>query len=142
MSFDIVVSHGSDTEQPNPHEGIINTILFLMMVIYVAYIFIDDSLTNLLKKIDNVKDLEQIADTLQNKFHELAIAVKDSLEKKGVSLNNVKMLIDQKLKHKIRTDEEKGMEKYRQELLELKSMDDLFYFLHEHDFLAILIMFY
>ena len=129
--------HENDPEQSDCHKGIIDTILFLMMVIYVTYIFID-SLTDLLQKIESVNDLEEIAHTLQNKFYELTIAIKDSLEKKGVSLNNVKLLIDQKLKHKIRTDEEKGMEKYRKKLHELKNMDELFHFLHEHDFFGYL----
>ena len=68
----------------------------------------------------------------------MTIAIKKTLEKKGVSLNDVKLLIDPKLKHKIRTDEEKGMEKYRKELHELKNMDELFHFLHEHDFFGYL----
>ena len=129
--------HGYDTEQSDRHEGIIDTILFLMMVIYVTYIFIG-SLTNLLKKIENEQDLEEIAHTLQNKFHELTIAIKKSLEKNRVSLNDVKLLIDQKLKHKICIYEEKGMVKYRKEIRELKNMDELFHFLHEHDFFGYL----
>ena len=81
-----------------------------------------------------MEDLEQIARTLQTVFHKLPIAVKYSLQNNGIGLKDVILLIDQKLKHDSRIKSKPEIEKYRQELRKLTNMDDLFLFLHEHDF--------
>ena len=91
------------------------------------FLFVD-LLTDLLKKIDEMKDLKQIAQTLQKIFRKLPIAVKHSLRNKGIKLNDVILLIDQKLYHDGRTKWKQEMEKYRQELCKISNMDDLFFF--------------
>ena len=93
-----------------------------------------DLLTDLLQKIEEMKDLKQIARTLQKIFWKLPIAVKHSLRNKGIELNDVILLIDQKLYHDSRTKWKQDIEKYRQELRKISDMDNLFLFLHQHDF--------
>ena len=44
-----------------------------------------------------MKDLEQIGHTLQNIFYKLPIAAKHSLQNKRIGLNDMTLLIDQKL---------------------------------------------
>ena len=84
-----------------------------------------------------MKDLEQIACKLQRMFQKLSIAVKCSLLEKEIELSNVILLIDQKLSFHSRTkwnSKMKEVEKYQQELCKISNMDDLFLFLHRHDF--------
>ena len=99
--------------------------------------FFVDLLTDLYQKIDEMKDLEQITCQLQNFFSKLPIAVKHSLRSKGIELNDVILLIDQKLYFHSRTkwnSKMKEVERYQQELCKISNMDDLFLFLHRHDF--------
>ena len=93
-----------------------------------------DLLTNLLKTINGVTELKQIADSLQDHFHRLTFKVKDSLLSNGISLDEVKLFVDQKLKHDIRIKGETVMDVYRQELYEIQDMKSFFRFLYEHDF--------
>ena len=93
-----------------------------------------DLLTKLLQSIEQMEDLEQIACTLQDAFHKLPVAVKHSLQNNGIGLNDVILLIDQKLKHDGRIKLKEEMEKYRQELRKIRSVDDLFLFLSDNDF--------
>ena len=53
-----------------------------------------DLLTELLKSIEQMEDLEQIGHALQKMFYKLPIAIKHSLQNKRIGLND---MIDQKL---------------------------------------------
>ena len=95
-----------------------------------------DLLTKLLRNIEQMKDLEEIACTLQDAFHKLPIAVKHSLQNNGIGFNDVILLIDQKLQHdsRIKLRHVQELEKYRQKLREIRSIDELFLFLSNNDF--------
>ena len=91
-------------------------------------------LTNLLKRIDEVRELKQIAVSLHKQFHKLTDEVKDSLISNNIGLDKVKLFVDQELKLDIRLRGEAGMDVYRHELRKIEDMDSFFYFLYEHDF--------
>ena len=92
------------------------------------------SLTYLLKRIDEVRELKQIAELLRNRFHKLPYKVKNSLLSNGISLDEVTSFVDQELKVDIRIKGEAGMDIYRHKLRKMKDMDSLFVYLQEHHF--------
>ena len=108
-------------------------LLLILINIDISCVCVD-LLTNLLKRIDDVRELKQIADSLQNRFHMLTYKVKDSLLTNGISLDEVKFFVDQELKLDIRIKEEAGMDVYRHELCKMEDMNKFFFFLYEHDF--------
>ena len=108
-------------------------LLLILINIDISCVCVD-LLTNLLKRIDDVRELKQIADSLQNRFHMLTYKVKDSLLTNGISLDEVKFFVDQELKLDIRIKGEAGMDVYRHELRKMEDMNKFFFFLYEHDF--------
>ena len=85
-----------------------------------------DQLTDLLTKIDNTDNLELIADTLQRYFHLLVAAVKNALISKSVSLDDVKIVINDTLTCIICIKEEQWIKEYQQKLEGIRDMSSLF----------------
>ena len=108
-------------------------LLLILINIDIICVYVD-LLTKLLKRIDDIRELKQIADSLQSSFHRLTYKVKDSLLTNGISLDEVKLFVDQKLKLDIRIKGEAGMDVYRHKLRKMEDMDSFFLFLYEHDF--------
>ena len=85
-----------------------------------------DQLTDLLTKIDNTDNLELIADTLQRYFRLLVAAVKNALISKSVSLDDVKIVINDTLTCIIHIKEEQWIKEYQQKLEGIKDISSLF----------------
>ena len=108
---------------------------FLLILINTDIICVCvDLLTNLLKRIDEVRELKKIAASLHKQFHKLTDEVKDSLISNNIGLDKVKSFVDQELKLDIRIKEEAGINVYRNELRKTEDMDSFFFFLYEYDF--------
>ena len=99
--------------------------------------FCPDILTDLLRRINQVDELEKIACTLQKTFHMLTNEVKDSVIK-NVNLDKVKTFVDQELKLSIRIQGGSRVEVYRHELRRIDDVNKYFFFLYEHDFFGYL----
>ena len=99
--------------------------------------FCADLLTDLLRRIEHVEELQKIACTLQKTFHMLTNEVIDSVIK-NVNLDKVKTFVDQELKLNIRIQGENRMEAYRHELRGIDDVNKYFFFLYEHDFFGYL----
>ena len=99
--------------------------------------FCSDILTDLLRGINQVDELEKIACTLQKTFHMLTDEVKDSVIK-NVNLDKVKTFVDQELKLSIRIQGVSRVEAYRHELRRIDDVNKYFFFLYEHDFFGYL----
>ena len=109
--------------------------MLLLIIINIDVIcFCVDLLTNLLKRIDRVRELKKIAVSLHKQFHKLADVVKDSLISNNIGLDKVKSFVDQELKLVIHIKTEAGINAYRNELQETEDMNSFFFFLYEHDF--------
>ena len=67
------------------------------ITIHILFVFYIDQLNDLLIKIHNSNDLELIADTLQRYFRLLVAAVKNALISKSISLDDVKLVINDTL---------------------------------------------
>ena len=85
-----------------------------------------DQLTDLLTKIDNTDNLELIADTLQRYFCLLVAAVKNALISKSVSLDDVKIVINDTLTCIIRIKEEQWIKEYQRKLEGIRDISSLF----------------
>ena len=99
--------------------------------------FCSDILTDLLRGINQVDELEKIACTLQKTFHMLTDEVKDSVIK-NVNLDKVKTFVDQELKLSIRIQGVRRVEAYRHKLRRIDDVNKYFFFLYEHDFFGYL----
>ena len=99
--------------------------------------FCADLLTDLLRRIEHVEELQGIASRLKKTFHMLTNEVKDSVIK-NVNLDKVKTFVDQELKFSIRIQGEVRMEAYRHELRGIDDVNNYFFFLYEHDFFGYL----
>ena len=92
----------------------------------MLFVFYIDQLNDLLIKIHNSNDLELIADTLQRYFRLLVAAVKNALISKSISLDDVKLVINDTLTYINCIKEEQWIKEYQQKLEGIKDMSSLF----------------
>ena len=85
-----------------------------------------DQWTKLLTKIDNTDNLELIADILQRYFSLLITEVKNVLMSKSVSLDDVKIVINDTLTHVIHIKEEQWIKEYQRKLEGIRDISSLF----------------
>ena len=134
LYIDIHKTASDDTQLiPRADTGKVQMLLLTLTNIDDICVYVG-SLTNLLRRIDEVRELKKIAELLRNRFHKLPYKVKNSLLSNGISLDEVTSFVDQELKVDIRIKGETGMDIYRHKLRKMKDMDSFFDYLKEHDF--------